>query len=73
MIIPLEDLEYIRNYPNIHWNTLKNKKIFITGASGFFGIWIVTALAFVSKYLSLNIELYLLGRDKLKLQKGFHI
>ena len=71
MIIPLEDLEYIRNYPNIHWNTLKNKKIFITGASGFFGIWIVTALAFVSKYLSLNIELYLLGRDKLKLQKRF--
>jgi dTDP-glucose 4,6-dehydratase len=69
MNIPLEDLDYIKNYESIEWEKLRDKKIFITGASGFFGIWIVNTLVYVNSSLKLNLKLILLSRDLKKLRK----
>jgi dTDP-glucose 4,6-dehydratase len=61
-----EDLEFLSNYSNIIWKKLNNKKIFITGGSGFFGRNFISALYFIEKLFNYNFSITCLTRNKKK-------
>lgn len=56
-----EDLEFISK--NIKLNELKNKSIFITGATGFFGKLFLNTFNFLNKKLNLNTDITILTRS----------
>ena len=56
------DVEEIIN-DNIDWNYFKNKKIFLTGASGFYGSYILKTLVDANKKLNLSLDISISIRD----------
>ena len=46
------------------WGKLKNKNIFITGGTGFFGYWLIRSFIHANQNLKLNSNLYVLTRKK---------
>lgn len=47
------------------WETLRGKRIFITGGTGFFGCWFLESFLWMNKTLKLNASLQVLTRNKL--------
>ena len=69
-----DDLEHIIKYAGDILEEFRNKKIFITGGTGFFGIWILETLAWANAKLNLNIEAVVLTRNvKNFKKKALHI
>ena len=66
--VPLNDLEYIKNNINKEIYLLRNKNIYITGASGFFGKWFIETFLYVNYYFKLNLKIFLLLRSPKKIQ-----
>jgi nucleoside-diphosphate-sugar epimerase len=58
-----EDLLHVYSKTETIWEVLRNKKILITGATGFFGKWLLESFLYVNKKLSLNATLYALSRN----------
>ena len=58
-----DDLEHILKYAGDVLEEFRDKKIFITGGTGFFGIWILETLAWANAKLNLNIEAVVLTRN----------
>ncbi len=58
-----EDLLYICNHTKDLWAPLSNKKILLTGATGFFGKWLLESFNYINQKLSLNAEIYALSRN----------
>jgi dTDP-glucose 4,6-dehydratase len=58
-----EDLEHIIKYAGDVLEEFRDKKVFITGGTGFFGIWILETLAWANAKLNLNIEVVVLTRN----------
>src|SRR4051794_8371341 len=58
-----EDLSHIYSKTENIWEVIRNKKILITGATGFFGKWLLESFLYVNKKLSLNASLYALSRN----------
>jgi dTDP-glucose 4,6-dehydratase len=52
-------LEHTRPY----WELLRGERIFVTGATGFFGMWLLETFAFANARLELRAELVGLTRD----------
>lgn len=53
-----------------YWHRLKHKTIFLTGGTGFFGIWLVMSFLYVNRKLDLKAKLIILTRNREKfLQK----
>lgn len=46
-----------------HWECLRGGRLFVTGATGFFGMWLLESFAFANKQLDLKAELVGLTRD----------
>ena len=61
-----EDLVFLSNYSNTIWRKLHDKKIFITGGSGFFGRNFISALYFVEELFDYNFSVTCLTRNKKK-------
>ncbi len=61
--IIIDDLEFISRKLFFHNEQLKNKKIFISGGTGFFGKWLVKRLLYVDSIFQLNIVIGLLTRN----------
>jgi nucleoside-diphosphate-sugar epimerase len=57
------DLNYIFDMLNPLWENLRNKNIFLTGGTGFFGCWFLESFIWVMKKLNLNANLTVLTRD----------
>jgi dTDP-glucose 4,6-dehydratase len=74
MITPFEDIEHILDMtPNL-WDEVRHKTIFITGGTGFFGIWILDSFVHINRKLFLNANLVILTRNKCSfLQKYPHV
>ena len=55
------------------FNHLYNKTIFITGATGFLGMWLIRSIDYLNKTLCLNIKIIILlrSKNKKKLLKNF--
>lgn len=62
-----QDLAHILNNTRDYWTEFKNEKVFITGGTGFFGIWLIESFIYANKHLNLNSSLVILTRDP----KGF--
>ena len=65
------DLEHIYTHTKDLWYDLDGKKIFITGGTGFFGIWLLKTIIYVNEKKSMNIEALVLSRDPKIFQKSF--
>lgn len=58
-----EDLEHIFTHTRDLWEELRNKHIFITGGTGFFGCWLLESFAYINEKLRLNSEALILTRN----------
>ena len=61
--IPLDDLEYIFQNTKDVWEQLREKSIFITGGTGFFGKWLLESFIYVNEKLGLNAKIISLSRN----------
>jgi len=61
--LPQEDLAHILSNTRPLWEHLRDGRIFVTGATGFFGIWLLESFAFANKNLNLGANLVGLSRD----------
>src|ERR1700691_5358976 len=64
------DLDHVLDLTRDQWDELRGNRIFITGATGFFGCWLLEAFAWANERLHLNAKAAILARspDKLKRQ-----
>ena len=62
--LPEKDLGFICNYLEDDLKKLKGFHIFITGATGIIGKWILAALLFADDLFNLNISISILTRNK---------
>jgi nucleoside-diphosphate-sugar epimerase len=61
--LPVEDLEHILAHTQELWSELNDRRIFITGGTGFFGCWLLESLTFAIDRLNLNTQVVVLTRD----------
>lgn len=64
-----EDLDHILACTEGLWEELRGQKIFITGATGFFGCWLLESFVWANEKLNLNAEVVALTRDLESFQK----
>ena len=60
--LPEEDLLHILHNIN-SWDLIRGKRIFISGATGFVGKWLLSSLLYANSKLMLGIEIYILSRN----------
>lgn len=61
--LPKDDLEYVLDHTRPHWEQLRGSRIFVAGATGFFGIWLLETFAHANEQLGLGAELVGLTRN----------
>ena len=64
-----EDLDHILHHVGDKWYELKDKSIFITGGTGFFGCWLLESLIWANKEYGLNTKAIVLTRNYKAVQK----
>ncbi|MCW3113970.1 MAG: NAD-dependent epimerase/dehydratase [Segetibacter sp.] len=70
-LIPIEDLDTILDLTKQHWSLVKNKSLFITGGTGFFGKWLLESFIYINEKLQLNATATVLTRDPEKFVNEF--
>jgi nucleoside-diphosphate-sugar epimerase len=63
MALPHEDLSEIAERLTPLWKTLANSRLFVTGATGFIGRWLLESFVWANRELSLNARLTALSRN----------
>lgn len=58
-----EDLEHILRHTGDIWEDIREKRLFITGGTGFFGKWLLESLVYANEKLNLNVSALVLTRD----------
>lgn len=61
--LPKKDLEHVLSHTRPLWEQVRGGRIFVTGATGFFGIWLLESFSFVNKSLDLGAQLVGLSRN----------
>lgn len=61
--LPSDDLNHVRLGAVALWPELKGARIFITGASGFFGRWLIESLLSADDRYGLGVRVFALSRD----------
>jgi nucleoside-diphosphate-sugar epimerase len=61
--LPTFDLDHILNETRPLWEEMRNKRIFITGGTGFFGCWLLESFAHINRTLNLDAQAMVLTRD----------
>lgn len=61
--LPIADLDHVFNHTGELWERLREKRIFITGGTGFVGIWLLESFLHASEKLGLNAEALVLSRN----------
>ncbi len=61
--LPEADLEHILRHTESLWSELNGERLFITGGTGFFGIWLLETLAFAVRRLHLDLRATVLTRN----------
>lgn len=58
-----EDLQNILSDTSALWDKVRNKSLFITGATGFFGKWLLESFVYINDRLALNAAITALSRN----------
>jgi len=61
--LPKEDLEHVIAHTRPLWEQFRSGRIFVTGATGFFGIWLLESFAYANEHFGLGVELVGLTRN----------
>lgn len=61
--LPKADLEHVLAHTLPLWEQLRGGRVFVTGATGFFGIWLLETFAYANKELGMGAALVGLSRD----------
>ena len=61
--LPKEDLEHVLAHSRPLWEQLRGGRIFVTGATGFFGVWLLETFAYANSALNLGASLVGLSRE----------
>ena len=61
--LPKEDPEHVLEHTRSLWEQLRGGRIFVTGATGFFGTWLLESFAHANEQLGLGAELVGLSRN----------
>ena len=61
--LPVEDLEHIYQNTQDIWESFRDKSIFLTGGTGFFGKWLLESFLYVNEKLALNATITTLTRN----------
>lgn len=72
--LPADDLEHILLHTAPLWEQARGQRIFLSGGTGFFGMWLLESLAFCNRRLNLGISVTVLSRDPTGfLQRASHL
>lgn len=58
-----DDLDFILNFNPLLWNGLRGQSLFLTGGTGWFGRWLLEAIAHANRMFEADIRVTLLTRD----------
>ncbi len=58
-----QDLVHILEHTKALWEDLREKKVFVTGGTGFLGKWLLESFAWANDQLDLNAQMIVLSRD----------
>jgi nucleoside-diphosphate-sugar epimerase len=61
--LPVEDLEHVLTHTAPLWEAGRNRSLFITGGTGFFGTWLLETFAFCERELGLKAQMTVLTRE----------
>jgi len=61
--LPPEDLEHVLEHTRELWSEASGKSFFITGGTGFFGMWLLESFAHINDQLALGMRATVLTRD----------
>lgn len=72
MSILMDDYQKVNDVDFINWDLLKNKTIFLTGATGLVGAAIVNTLNYINAQRNLNLHILALVRNKARAEERFN-
>jgi len=61
--LPRADLDHVLAHTGEIWASVRGARIFLSGGTGFFGVWLAESFAHANAQLELNAELTILSRD----------
>src|SRR5215472_4788499 len=61
--LPPNDLDHILAHTQTLWEEVRGKRIFLSGATGFFGAWLLESLLHANRRLGLGLRATVLSRD----------
>ena len=63
LLIPNEDIEFVYKSIGNNWDRLRNKKLLLTGGTGFVGKWILDVFLHANRKRNLSAKVVLVSRD----------
>jgi len=61
--LPQQDLNHVLQHTQSLWPRLYGARLFITGGTGFFGIWLLESMLWANEHLRLGLRAVVLTRD----------